>query len=58
MKVKTRRAYGTHRESGKIFDLGDTIEAALRANMLRTEYEKALIKANPQLDISFRIEEK
>ena len=57
-QLKTRRAYGIHKTTGKNFDLGDTIDNALKANMLRTDYEKALIAANPQLEITFKIEEK
>jgi len=56
-KTKTRIAYGYHKESGKTFNLGDTIEAALKANMMYREYEKALVKANPQLEITFKIEQ-
>jgi len=51
MKLKTRKAYGTHKKTGDLFYLGDTIDGALKANMLFRDYEKALIKANPQLDI-------
>jgi lipopolysaccharide export system protein LptC len=55
-KAKTRRAYGE--KDGKLYDLGDTIDAALKANMMVRDYEAALIKANPQLTITIRIEEK
>lgn len=58
MKQKTRKAYGTHKETGNIFDLGDTVDAALKANMMVKDYEKALVAANPQLDITFKIEPK
>ncbi len=58
MKLKTRRAYGYHEKTGKLFDMGDTIEGALKANMLYKDYEKSLIKANPQLNITIKIEEK
>lgn len=54
--TKTRIAYGYHKETGKLFNLGDTIEQALKANMMYREYEKALVKANPQLEITFRVE--
>ena len=54
--TKTRIAYGYHKESGKLFNLGDTIKSALKANMMYREYEKALIKENPQLEITFKIE--
>lgn len=55
---KTRRAYGYHRKAGKLFDLGDTVEGALKANMMVKDYEKSLIEANPQLDITFKIEKR
>lgn len=56
--MKTRVAYGWHKESGKLYILGDTVDAALKANMMVREYEKELIKLNPQLEISFKIESK
>jgi len=56
MKTKTRKAYGTHRDTGKVLFLGDTVENALKANMMVKDYEKELVKANPQLDISFKVE--
>ncbi len=52
---KTRVAYGYHRERGELFVLGDTVEAALKANMMVKDYENALIKANPQLKITIKI---
>ena len=55
MKQKTRKAYGTHKDTGKIFDLGDTVDAALKENMMVKDYEKALVAANPQLEISFKV---
>jgi len=54
---KTRIAYGEH-ASGKIYVLGDTIEAALKANMMYKDYEKQLVEANPQLKITFKVERK
>lgn len=54
--VKTRIAYGYHNGTGKLYILGDTIELALKAKMLYREYEKQLIAANPQLEITFKIE--
>ena len=54
MKRKTRIAYGEH-ANGNLYCLGDTIEAALKANMHFKDYEKELAKANPQLKITFRI---
>lgn len=58
MKLKTRKAYGIHRDTGKALYLGDTVDGALRANMMVRDYERELIKANPQLDISFKVETK
>lgn len=57
MTTKTRIAYGTHKENGNRYILGDTIEAALKVNMMYRDYEKALIAANPQLDITIEIVE-
>lgn len=54
---KTRIAYGEHAD-GKIYVLGDTIDAALKANMMYKDYEKQLIEANPQLKITFKVERK
>ena len=56
MKRKTRIAYGYHKETGQLFNLGDTIEQALKANMMYRDYEKELVKLNPQLEITFKIE--
>ena len=56
--LKTRVAYGYHKESGKLYNLGDTIEAALKANMMFRDKEKKLIAANPQLEITIKIEPK
>jgi len=56
MKRKTRIAYGTHKETGNTQRLCDTIEEALKVNMMYRDFEKQLIKANPQLDIKFKIE--
>lgn len=55
--MKTRIAYGRHKESGNLYILGDTVEAALKANMMVKEYEKKLIEYNPQLEITFKVEE-
>jgi len=55
-KKKTRIAYGYHRGIGKLFDLGDTVDGALRANMMVKDYEQAIIKDNPQLEVTFKIE--
>lgn len=57
MKLKTRIAYGEH-ANGNIYCLGDTIDAALKANMHYRDYEKELVAANPQLKITFKIEPK
>ena len=56
--LKTRRAYGYHRETGKLYDLGDTVKNALKANMMVKDYEKSLAEANPQLDVTFKVEDK
>lgn len=56
--LKTRVAYGYHRDSGRLLILGDTVEAALKANMMVRDYEKALIAANPQLEITVKVESK
>ena len=53
---KTRIAYGTDRETKTVYRLCDTIEEALKTNMMYRDFEKQLIKANPQLDITFKIE--
>jgi len=55
-KMKTRHAYGTH-ANGNRYDLGDTVNAALKVNMMVKDYETELRKANPQLDIVIVIEE-
>lgn len=54
-RLKTRRAYGKGK-NGNIYDLGDTVEQALKANMMVKDFEKELIKLNPQLEITFKIE--
>ena len=56
MKRKTRIAYGYGKKTGQLFNLGDTIEQALKANMTYRDYEKELVKLNPQLEITFKIE--
>ena len=53
--TKTRIAYGEH-ANGNIYDLGDTVKAALKANMTVKKYENELVKFNPQLKITFKIE--
>lgn len=53
--VKTRVAYGTDKD-GKVFNLGDTVAAALKVNMLVKDFERDLIRANPALKIAFKIE--
>jgi hypothetical protein len=54
-RFKTRIATGTHKETGTIYNLGDTIEQALDANMTFRDFERQLIAANPQLDIKISI---
>ena len=53
--MKTRIAYGEGKD-GKMYKLCDTIEEALKANMMYRDYEAELIKMNPQLKITFKIE--
>ena len=55
-KTKTRRAYGE--KDGKVYGLGDTIDAAIKANMTVRDYEAALIRQHPQLTIIIMVEEK
>ncbi len=55
--MKTRIAYGEGKD-GTIYRLCDTIDEALKANMMFRDYEKELIKQNPQLKITVRIEQK
>ena len=55
MKSKTRIAYAEG-ENG-MYKLCDTIEEALKANMMFRDYEKQLIKLNPQLKIIIKIEQ-
>jgi hypothetical protein len=55
--IKTRKAYGEH-SNGNTYYLGDTVDAALKANMMVRDYEKELVKLNPQLKITFKVEEK
>lgn len=54
--LKTRVAYGKGKD-GKIYILGDTLEAALKANMMVRDYENELIRMNPQLEITIKIEQ-
>lgn len=56
--TKTRIAYGYHKESGRLLRLEDTVEGALRANMMVRDYEKDLIMRNPQLEITIKIEKR
>jgi hypothetical protein len=55
--IKTRHAYGTH-ANGNVYDLGDTVANALKANMMVRDYERKLIEYNPQLKIEIKIEDK
>lgn len=54
---KTRVAYAIPKDksTGK-YPLCDTVEEALKSNMLVRDYEEQLIKSNPQLDITIVIE--
>ncbi|EIW19894.1 MULTISPECIES: hypothetical protein [Pelosinus] len=53
--TKTRVAYGVH-ANGNTYRLEDTVESALKANMMVRDYEKKLIELNPQLKITFKVE--
>lgn len=53
--IKTRVAYGVH-ANGNMYRLCDTVTEALKANMHVKDYEKELIRINPQLKITFKIE--
>ena len=54
--LKTRIAYGTHRESKRLYILGDTVAQSLDANMSVRDWERQLVAKNPQLDITFKVE--
>ena len=54
---KTRVAYYID-EGGNPQLLGDTIDAALEANITVKEYERQLIESNPDLEIIINIEPK
>lgn len=58
-KMKTRVAYFAPKGStqNEFCKLCDTVEEALKANMLVKDYEKQLIELNPQFNIIFKIEE-
>lgn len=58
MREKTRIAYGTLKSTGKLIMTQDTIAEALKANMMVRDYEKELVRLNPQLDITFKVESK
>lgn len=54
---KTRVAYAIPKDkSTEQYRLCDTVDEALKANMLVKDYEKQLIESNPQLDITIVIE--
>lgn len=55
---KTRIAYGYGKGSGKLYYLGDTVDAALKANMMVRDYEQKLRELNPQLEIIIKIEKR
>lgn len=52
---KTRVAYGEGKNG--VCRLCDTVAEALKANMMVRDYEKELIKQNPQLKITIKIED-
>lgn len=56
--MKTRIAYGVLKNTGKLVMTEDTVKEALKANMMFRDYEKELVKLNPQLEITFKIESK
>jgi hypothetical protein len=56
--MKTRIAYAVLKSTGKLVMTEDTVNEALRANMMVRDYEKELVRLNPQLDITFKIEGK
>lgn len=56
MKTKTRIAYGYHKETKQLYNLGDTVKQALDANMMVRDFEKELVRLNPQLEITIKIE--
>ena len=56
--LKTRIAYGVLKSTGKLVMTQDTIQEALKANMMFRDYEKSLIELNPQLEITIKIEQK
>lgn len=56
--IKTRVAYARHIETGEMVALCDTIDEALKANMMVRDFEKRLIELNPQLEITFKVEER
>lgn len=55
-RVKTRVAYGYLKSTDRLIMTEDTVKEALRANMMVRDYEKELIRLNPQLDIKIIIE--
>ena len=57
MKRKTRIAYMYLKKTGKLIGTEDTVKEALRANMMVKDYEKGLVEVNPQLEITFKVEE-
>lgn len=57
MKIKTRVAYGEGKD-GTIYKLCDTVAEALKYNMMVKDFENGLIQLNPQLKITFKVEDK
>lgn len=53
--IKTRMAYGVLKSTGELVMEQDTVEQALKANMMVRDYEKELVRLNPQLEITFKI---
>lgn len=56
LNPKTRRAFATHKTSGKKFILcDDTVRESLKAHVLVKDYEKKLVMENPHLNITFKV---
>jgi hypothetical protein len=56
--LKTRIAYGVLKSTGKLVMTQDTVNEALKANMMVRDYERELIRINPQLEITIKVEPK
>ncbi len=56
MKTKVRIAYGYSKKTGELIVTENTVNEAIKVNMLVTDYEEQLKKSNPQLEWEFKIE--